>query len=587
MKYRFFAALAALLFAFPVAVDAAPLMPGEPAAAPKVSPVPRLRLERGETASRARLAPVSPEELAAVRDRNASRTALENRQQRLTVGLARPASAEALAAAAFDWKPVPGGSAARVALTSPEAGSVRLAIDLAGVPRDVEMVFFGSHDPSRLEGPIKVGDIADRTVPWWSPLTEGDTQTVEIFVPSKHSAADLPLVVVGASHLFTTPSSRFAKRVQDIGDAGACNVDLACSPLASDAAFRNAANSVAQMVFNDAGFTVLCTGTLLADGDAATQAPWLYGANHCFENEDAPYKTAAQMQAVANTLNTLWGFEAGACNSQSARSGWTQLAGGATFVHNDVASDVLFLRLNSAPPAGAFYSGWDANPLSAGNGVVSAHHPLGDLKKVTQGSVVRFSSPGVANANASYVETRWSSGTTESGSSGAGIWTSAGGQYYFRGGLWGGAASCGNLSGADYFSRFDQAYPALARYLGSGAAPAADYTDLWWNPGESGWGLNLVQHPSRVIFGVWFTYEADGTRTWYVMPSGSWTSSNTYAGPLYATLGPPFTSQFDPKSVEVRQVGNATLTFSGADNGTFAYTVDGVSGTKSITRQPF
>jgi hypothetical protein len=587
MKYRLSGALLALLCALPLALSAAPVVSGEPALAPKAAPTPQLRLESPDAVVRKRLAPVGEREVQSVRDRNIARSARPIRPLRLTVGVARPASDESLMAEGFAWRPVQGGHAARVAVTSPEAGSVRLAIDLAGVPGDVEMVFFGSGDPARLEGPVKVGDIPDRTSPWWSPLTEGETQAVEFFVPSKHAATKLPLAVVGLSHLFTTPSSRFAKRLQDIGDAASCNVDLPCSALASDAGFRNAANSVAQMVFNDAGFTVVCTGTLLADGDSSSQTPWFYGANHCFENEDPPYKTASQMQAVANTLTTLWGFEASACNSGSARTGWTQLGGGAAFIYSNVASDVLLLRLNAAPPPGAFYSGWDANALSAGNAVASAHHPMGDLKKVSQGSVLRFSAPGVGGANASYIEARWSSGTTESGSSGGGLWTPGIGQYYFRGALWGGSAACTNLSGSDYFSRFDQAYPALAAYLGSGAAPSVDYTDLWWNPSESGWGLNLVQHPSRVIFGVWYTYEADGTRTWYVMPSGSWSNATTYSGPLYTTGGPPFTAPFDPNAVEVRQVGSATLTFTGPNNGTFAYSVDGVTGTKSITRQPF
>ena len=586
MKYRLLGALAALLLCLPVASQGL-VMPGERALAPKAVEVARLRLGTQEAPAPERLAPVSEAELQAVRGRNAARGGLESRQRRLTVGIARAAASESLAAPSFEWKAVPGGRAAQVAVTSPEAGSMRLAIDLAGVPAEVEMVFFGSHDPARLEGPVKAGSIADRFQPWWSPLTEGETQTVEFFVPSGVEAARLPIAVVGASHVFTTPSSRFAKRLQDIGDAGTCNVDVPCSTLASNSGFRSAADSVAQMVFNDAGFTVLCTGTLLADGNAATQTPWLYGANHCFENEDPPYKTAAQMQAVANTLTTIWGFEAAACNSTTPRSGWTQLGGGAAFIYNNAASDVLFLRLNNAPPAGAFYSGWDANTLTAGMGLVTLHHPQGDLKKVSQGSVLRFSAPGVAGSNASYTEARWTSGTTEIGSSGAGIWTASAGQYHFRGGLWGGSASCTALSGTDYFSRFDQAYPSLAAYLGSAPAPTNDYTDLWWNPGESGWGLNLVQHASRVIFGVWYTYETDGTRTWYVMPSGSWTSSSTYTGPLFTTGGPPFNAPFDPNQVEMRQVGTATLTFSSANNGTFAYSVDGVSGTKSITRQPF
>jgi len=33
------------------------------------------------------------------------------------------------------------------------------------------------------------------------------------------------------------------------------------------------------------------------------------------------------------------------------------------------------------------------------------------------------------------------------------------------------------------------ALPVAAR-----AVPATDYTDMWWNPAESGWGLSFVQH---------------------------------------------------------------------------------------------
>ena len=67
--------------------------------------------------------------------------------------------------------------------------------------------------------------------------------------------------------------------------------------------FRNVISSVAQMVFNDANFLVLCTGSLVADSDSSTQTPWFYSANHCFDNENLPVKTATQMQTVANTID--------------------------------------------------------------------------------------------------------------------------------------------------------------------------------------------------------------------------------------------------------------------------------------------
>jgi hypothetical protein len=573
-------ATALLAVAAAHAAPALPIVSGEPALTPKSTVVATVRLPQG-AASSAVLSPVSPAELASLRAANARNTT-KQRARRLAIGLVRGGAS----AAPLGWKPVPGGSATQLSMTSPEAGSLRLGIDLQGVPEAVEMVFFGA-DRARLEGPVKVGAIRDRMSTYWSPVTEGETQTVEFFAPVGVAPPAGTPRIVAASHIFSTPSSRFTKRLQDIGDSGSCNVDIACSPLNANAAFRNASASAAEMVFIDGSFTTLCSGSLLADSDPGTQIPWLYSANHCFDNEDPPYKTPSQLQNVANTLSTLWTFQAASCGAGNPDASWSQVGGGATLAYANVENDVLLVRLNNAPPAGAFFTGWDANPVAAGTAVTAIHHPQGDLKKVSQGTAIGFGAPGVGGGFQSFVEVRWSSGTTEPGSSGGGLWSTNNVQYFLRGGLWGGAALCTNMSGIDNFSRLDQVYPSLAPYIGPSVAPDTDYTDLWWNPNESGWGLNLVQHPTRTMFGVWYTYESDGTRTWYVVPSGSWTSSTTYTGPLYATTGPAYTQSFNPGSVQPRQVGTATFSFSGPNSGTFSYSVDGVAGTKQIQRQPF
>ena len=57
---------------------------------------------------------------------------------------------------------------------------------------------------------------------------------------------------------------------------------------------------------------------------------------------------------------------------------------------------------------------------------------------------------------------------------------------------------------------------------------------------------------------------------------------------LYRTTGPAFDSvPFDPNKVKATAAGNATLTFADGNTATFAYTVDGISQTKSITRELF
>jgi hypothetical protein len=200
--------------------------------------------------------------------------------------------------------------------------------------------------------------------------------------------------------------------------------------------------------------------------------------------------------------------------------------------------------------------------------------------------VQRFTAPGVGGGTLPFIEMRWSSGTTEGGSSGSGLFTPGGAQYLFRGGLWGGTASCTATNGVDYYSRFDLVYPDIASYLGSSGS-AIDYTDLWWNPNESGWGLNLIQHPSRVIFAVWYTYGLDGKRTWFVMSGGQWTSSNTYTGEVQTVAGPSYAAPFDASKVQRTSIGTATLVFHNANNATFSYNINGIFGSRAITRQPF
>jgi len=137
----------------------------------------------------------------------------------------------------------------------------------------------------------------------------------------------------------------------------------------------------------------------------------------------------------------------------------------------------------------------------------------------------------------------------------------------------------------------------IAAYLGSLSAPAPpppvivpafDFTDLWWaGESESGWGLNLIQHPSHNIFAVMYTYDLDRRPMWLVMAGGAWASPLLFSGKFYRVTGPPPTGPFDPLKVSRVEVGTATLTFTDRDHGTFIFSVNGVQVSKAITRTPF
>jgi serine protease len=132
------------------------------------------------------------------------------------------------------------------------------------------------------------------------------------------------------------------------------------------------------------------------------------------------------------------------------------------------------------------------------------------------------------------------------------------------------------------------ALPACAYGVQPDFVSATNYQDLWWvaNGAESGWGINLT-HQGSNIFATWFTYDTDGAPLWLSVTAAK-TGSNTYSGELIRTAGPSFAAvPFEPAFVTRSVVGTATLTFASGNAATFAYTVNGISQSKAITRQLF
>jgi hypothetical protein len=120
------------------------------------------------------------------------------------------------------------------------------------------------------------------------------------------------------------------------------------------------------------------------------------------------------------------------------------------------------------------------------------------------------------------------------------------------------------------------------------ANAATNYTDMWFNPSESGWGVNFTQDYNGPIFATFFVYAANGAPTWVVGLLALDPTSGVYSGTLSETSGgAPLTSQsFNPAAVQVSNVGTASFTPKDAANGTLAYTYRGSAVAKQITREP-
>lgn len=121
--------------------------------------------------------------------------------------------------------------------------------------------------------------------------------------------------------------------------------------------------------------------------------------------------------------------------------------------------------------------------------------------------------------------------------------------------------------------------------------PLTDYTGVWYNPEQSGWGLSLAQSPGHAIFGALFVYGSNNQPLWFTLQGGRWTSATTWRGTLYRSTGPAFSDPgFDPRLVLIQPAGEATIDFTAlpaTGRAAFTYNVNNIPVAASIARMAF
>ncbi|HYE74737.1 MAG TPA: BACON domain-containing carbohydrate-binding protein, partial [Blastocatellia bacterium] len=341
---------------------------------------------------------------------------------------------------------VSGGTLRLARIVSEGAVSMRLHLTNIALPKGTRVFVFSAQNPDDFAGPYLSQNTSNDL---WTPSLKGDTLVVEYFTPDGLSAETqkTPFVIAELSHIFI--NARSAAKISDNGKVSLeATTEAEPCELNVPAEWSEAAKSVGLIEFGDGGNEYLCTGTLLNTADN-NGTPYFLTANHCINN-----------QASAEFAQVYWLFDNGSEPNPSFRNR------GAWLLASGKATDSSLLQLRGTVPAGVRYAGWDATRPTVGTSVTGLHHPAGEYKRISYGSLVNAPCGSLSGQECdNLLKVRWSSGITEPGSSGSAIFTGTASDPRLVGTLLGGDSSCTDRNGIDLYGRFDLFFPAVSRYL--------------------------------------------------------------------------------------------------------------------------
>lgn len=510
--------------------------------------------------SGSRLAEVPTIRLAApdlepvLREDQAASSAAKSRQR---VSLRRPLPAPVIVrngtASVGGWEALAeGGWLWAIRVESAEAVAMRVRFEEVSLPTGASLLVYASGHPAEACGPYDRQELEQRGATglpseaketsgrpsggghapagaaprrgFWTESVFASQVTIEGYAPPGVAPTDVAFTIREVSHRYQKERQARMESAQ----TGSCQIDASCRPEWNATAKAVALVNVMRETGEDQ-----CTGCLVADADPASTLDYFYTANHCIGN-----------QAEAETAEFFWLYQTPSCNAPPPNlANVPRTGGGAEFLAGMLAgpgSDFSLVRLRQRPPPGVTYAGWSTASLGGGDAVAVIHHPQGQPKHISLGSVESFW--------ANFYLAQWRSGSTEAGSSGAPVFNAG---QKLVGHLRGGSASCEFPEGLDTCGRFDVAFPIIQPWLLNQPVlvPNDNFLNAQVLQGAAG-SLTVNSSGASKELGephhagdaggrsIWFrwTAPADGAVTFDTVDSAIDTLLAVYAGGSLATL---------------------------------------------------
>ena len=343
------------------------------------------------------------------------------------------------------------GQHAAITFRADGANSLRIAVQATLPPGASVQVFDGDGQP-RGSASMQADFNASGNLSLWLPSAEGDTLTVQIVVPSAEDVEVLSFTVTDVAHRYASVEPQSAPVC-----GGHVNLLCVSSPIV-----RQVADAVGLIVFEDAGRSYSCTGTLLNTlGTPNTFEPYFLTAKHCVGTA-----------SVASTVEALWFWRRTTCSGSGTDPRGRFSFSGTDLLATSSRQDSSLLRFRDQLPGGLAYSGWTNEKVRIGTSVFSVHHPNGFVAQYSEGRVVgtqSVSSDGGTVHGA--IRTDWSSGKTETGSSGAGLFDGQQLVGVYIGYLEAACSSRGSIAGP-----FADFYPRISRWINPASGGTETFT---------------------------------------------------------------------------------------------------------------
>jgi lysyl endopeptidase len=337
------------------------------------------------------------------------------------------------------WKEFKNVAVWHLKIRSPDALGVALVLSNVDLNPGQRLFIYNSHEIKHL--------FTRRDIPSSGVLpvsfVQGEEIVLELQVPinTESGTFNIERVVHAVQDIFPDAKSH----ARDAADE--------CYTCITGDSIDLAKRSVVKIITFQEGGPVLCTGTLV-NNSSEDQSPYVLTAQHCITNN-----------TDANRSIFVFDYD-DRCEKIQAND--LRQIYGATLLLSSFENDVTLIKLNQSPPVSfrPYFAGWNISSETP-HAASSIHHPRGGSKRVStslSGIVSANYDDGIRAGHGFWKVTKWNTGITETGSSGAPLFND---RYEIIGTLTGGRATC-EYPFDDYFENLSataSVIPELEEWL--------------------------------------------------------------------------------------------------------------------------